>query len=102
MEESVQIRVRTPKTGEVIGSITQRLGGSRMYVACMDGKTRVCRIPGKLKKSLWLREGNIVLVSPWEFQSEEKGDIIWKYNPTQVKWLKQKGYIKELSEFNEF
>ena len=100
MEEQVPIRVRTPKKDEIIGSITQRLGGSRMYVACMDGKTRICRIPGRLKKNLWIREGNIVLVEPWEFQGDKKGDIIWKYNPTQVRWLKQKRYLKEISEFN--
>jgi translation initiation factor 1A len=101
MEQSVPIRVRTPRGNEIIGSITQRLGGSRMHVACMDGKTRICRIPGRLKKNLWIREGDIVLVKPWEFQGDEKGDILWKYNPTQVKWLKQKGYLKEISA-NEF
>ena len=100
MDEQIQIRVRTPKNNEIIGSITQRLGGSRMYVACMDGKTRICRIPGRLKKNLWIREGNIVLVQPWEFQGDEKGDIVWKYNPTQVRWLKQKRYLKEVSELN--
>ena len=73
-----------------------------MNVACMDGKTRICRIPGRLKKSLWVREGNIVLVEPWEFGGDEKGDIILKYNPTQVQWLKNKGYLKQMSEFEEF
>ena len=102
METQVPLRVRTPRGKEVIGSISQRLGGSRMKVSCMDGKTRICRIPGKLKKNLWIREGNIVLVQPWEFQGDQKGDVIWKYNPTQVRWLKQKGYLKELSNLEEF
>jgi translation initiation factor 1A len=96
------IRVRTPRGNEVLGAVTQRLGGSRMYVACVDGKTRICRIPGRLKKNLWIREGNIVLIQPWEFQSDEKGDLIWKYNPTQVVWLKKKGLLKNKLEFEEF
>ncbi len=96
------IRVRTPKGKEVLGTVTQRLGGSRMHVACLDGKTRIARIPGRLKKSLWVREGDIVLIEPWEFGGDEKGDIIWKYNKTQVQWLKQKGLLKQLSEFEEF
>jgi len=102
VEQQVQpIRVRTPRGKEVIGVVTQRLGGSRMRVACMDGMTRICRIPGRLKKGLWIREGNTVLTQPWEFQGDQKGDVIWKYNPTQVKWLRQKKYLKEVSEFTE-
>ena len=96
------IRVRTPKKNEVIGTVMQRLGGSRLSVACLDGNTRVCRIPGRLKKSLWVREGNIVLVEPWEFEGDKKGDVVYRYNPTQVEWLKRKGYLKQISEFDEF
>ncbi len=96
------IRVRTPKKNEVLGTVMQRLGGSRLSVAGLDGKTRVCRIPGRLKKSLWVREGNIVLVEPWEFEGDKKGDVVYRYNPTQVDWLKRKGYLKQISEFDEF
>jgi len=96
------IRVRTPKGREVLGTVTQRLGGSRMHVACLDGKTRLARIPGRLKKSLWVRAGDIVLIEPWEFGGDEKCDILWKYNQTQVVWLKQKGFLKQMSEFEEF
>ena len=92
------IRVRTPKGREVIGIVTQRLGGSRMNVACMDGKTRICRIPGRLKRTLWIREGAVVIVEPWEFQGDEKGDLIWKYNGAQIEWLKRKGFLKEIKE----
>ncbi len=101
-ETDQPIRVRTPRGKEVLGTVTQRLGGSRMHVACLDGKTRLARIPGRLKRSLWVRAGDIVLVEPWEFEADEKCDIIWKYNKTQVVWLKQKGFLKQMSEFEEF
>jgi len=100
-QEPQEVRIRTPKGREVIGTVTQRLGGSRMNVACMDGKIRICRIPGRLKKSLWLREGDVVLAEPWELSSE-KGDIVWKYTKTQVMALKNKGFFKNLTEFEEF
>ncbi len=100
--EAPVIRVRTPKGREVLGTVTQRLGGSRMHVACLDGKTRLARIPGRLKKSLWVRAGDVVLIEPWEFGGDEKCDILWKYNKTQVVWLKQKGFLKQMSEFEEF
>lgn len=100
-EQPSEIRVRTPRGREVLGIVTQRLGGSRMNVACTDGKVRICRIPGRLKKSLWVREGDTVLTEPWEL-SDEKGDIVWKYTRTQANYLKNKGFLKKISEFEEF
>ncbi len=98
-EQPVVERVRLPKGKEVLGVLEQRLGASRLLVKCFDGHTRNCRVPGKMRRRLWLREGDIVLVEPWEHQSEEKGDVIFKYTPTAVQWLKKKGYIKIESEF---
>ena len=34
--------------------------------------------------------------------TNQKGDIVWKYNPTQVQWLRQRGLIKKTAEFEEF
>ncbi len=91
------IRVKLPRGNQSIGVVEARLGGGRMRVRCFDGHTRVCRIPGRLKRSLWVREDNYVLVEPWEFGGEEKGDVIYKYRPAQVTWLKRKGHIKEVT-----
>lgn len=95
-------RVKLPKEGEYFGILVQRLGGSRMHVRCSDGNTRVCRIPGRLRRKLWVREGDIVLVQPWEFGGDQKGDLIFKYRPTQVQYLRKGGYLKQLDEFDEF
>lgn len=93
------IRVRLPKGEEVIGIIEQRHGGNKMLVNCIDGKSRNCRVPGRLKRALWLRPGDVVIIEPWEFD-KDKGDIIFKYRPNQVEWLKKRGYLKlEKSEF---
>lgn len=95
-------RVKLPREGQCIGILDQRLGASRMRVRCLDGKTRICRVPGRLKRRMWLREGDVVLVKPWELGGDERGDIIFKYRPVQVDWLKKKGHIKHLDEFEEF
>lgn len=87
-------RVRLPQGREKIGLITQRLGAGRMYVACMDGKTRNCRVPGRFKRDFWLREGDVVLVEPWEFD-DEKGDIIFKYTKTEAEKLRREGIFKQ-------
>lgn len=93
-EETVVTRVKLPRGEEVIGIIEQRLGGNKMLVICLDGKTRNCRVPGRLKRELWLRPGDVVIVEPWELD-KNKGDIIFKYRPNQVEWLKEKGYLKK-------
>lgn len=95
-------RIRLPRNEEVFGIVEQRLGGSRMKVRCMDGHTRICRIPGRMKRYLWVREGDIIIVEPWEFSGDEKGDVIYKYSKTQVSFLHKKNYLSKLNEVEEF
>ncbi len=98
-EEQKVTRAPLPRGEEVIGIVEQRLGGNKMYVACLDGKTRNCRVPGRLKRGLWLRPGDVVIVQPWEYD-KDKADIVLKYKPNQVAWLKREGHLKdETSEF---
>jgi len=93
------VRVKQPRGREVIGIIAQRVGGSRMLISCMDGKTRNCRVPGRKRRELWLREGDAVIVEPWEFD-DEKGDVLYKYSKTAIEKLKKDGLLK--MEVNEF
>lgn len=95
-------RVRLPREGQVLGVLDSRLGASRCDVRCLDGKTRNCRIPGRLKRKLWVREGDIVLVEPWEFGGDDKGDIVHKYKPNQAQWLKKKGYLDAMEALEDF
>jgi translation initiation factor 1A len=95
-------RVRLPRDTETLGILEQRLGGSRMRVRCLDGKTRICRIPGALKKSLWVREGDILLIKPWEFSGDDRGDVVFKYRPNQADFLRKRGHLDGLEEFEEF
>jgi translation initiation factor 1A len=98
-EKTVVTRAPLPKKGEVIGIIEQRFGGNKMLVNCFDGKQRNCRVPGRLKRKLWLRPKDVVIVELWELDTN-KGDIILKYRQNQVEWLKRNNYIQiEESEF---
>jgi len=89
------VRVKLPRGRESIGIVEQRLGGSRARVKCFDGKSRICRIPGRLKRRLWIRENDTILVEPWELD-DKKGDIIFKYRPNQIAILRRKGLIKDI------
>jgi len=96
VKEQQPIRVRTPRDNEVLGIIEQRVGANRMIVKCLDGKERNCRIPGALRRELWIRPGDTVIIRPWEFESDKKGDVIFKYSPAAIQWLKRKGFLKEV------
>lgn len=90
------LRVRLPKKGEVLGIVETRLGYGKSRVICQDQKTRICRIPGGMRRHLWVRPQNIVLVRLWEIGGDEKGDIIHQYSQAEVDWLKRKGFLKNV------
>ncbi len=90
-------RAKLPRGREVIGVIEQRLGGNKMSVNCLDKKNRNCRVPGRLKRKLWLRPGDIVLIEPWELDNT-KGDVVFKYPGNQIAWLKKNNYLNEDKE----
>jgi len=86
MEET---RLRLPQKEEVLGVVEQMFGFDRLRVRCKDGRVRNCRIPGKMRKRLWVREGDVVIVKPWPVQGDERGDIVHRYTVPQVDWLRK-------------
>lgn len=98
-QEQPLLRVRLPVGREVLGIVQQRLGASRMRVLCLDGKERICRIPGRLRRKLWVRENDVVIVEPWGIGGEKSGDVIHKYrSKAEVDFLKKKGHLKKVEE----
>jgi translation initiation factor 1A len=83
-----------PSQGEVLGVVVKLLGFDRIMVKCQDGKERLCRIRGKMKRRVWIREGDIVIVSPWDFQTDKRGDVTWRYTHAQAENLRRKGILK--------
>lgn len=96
-KETYVTRAKLPRGREIIGVIEQRLGGNKMMVSCLDGKNRNCRVPGRLKRKLWLRPNDIVIIEPWELDNN-KGDVLFKYPSNQIEWLKKNGYLKTSSK----
>ena len=95
MEQEI-IRVKIPRGGEMLGRVINLLGSNRLQVDCEDGKERICRIPGKLKKRVWTRVDDIIIIKPWDIQSESRGDLVWRYRKNEVEFLKRKGYLNNL------
>jgi translation initiation factor 1A len=93
-ESDIRKRMLMPNRNDILGIVTKNLGSTRMNVSCQDGVKRMCRVRGKMKKRNWVREGDVVLISPWDFQYNEKGDIIFRYTKNQSFWLRDKGLLK--------
>jgi translation initiation factor 1A len=87
-------KMEYPSENDLLGLVLKHLGNDRFQMKCQDGKVRVCRIRGKMKRRTWFREGDIALVSPWDFQSEERGEIFQRYTENQVSYLRRKGSLK--------
>ena len=87
-------RVRLPnfKENEMFGIADQLLGASKIKVMCEDGVSRVGRIPGKIKKRMWIREGDLLIVSVWDFQPD-KCDVRFRYTRTQAVNLSKRGKV---------
>ncbi len=90
------VRVRTPNrdNGELFGIIIQMLGHDRVRIRCEDGNIRIGRIPGRMKKRVWMRIGDTVLVVPWEFQSDQKCDVVYRYRNNELDWLNRHKILK--------
>ena len=84
--------------GEVFGIASQLLGAARIRVMCEDSISRMGRITGKMKKKMWIREGDLVIVRPWGFQ-EGKGDIVFRYSRTQANYLSRHQLLPSSVDF---
>ncbi len=88
MEE--EIRVRIPREGQILGVVESLLGTNKLRVRCQDEKVRLCRIPGKMRKRLWLNQGTVVLVEPRPIKGDMRADVVWKYRTAEVAVLRKK------------
>jgi translation initiation factor 1A len=86
-------RIPIPSANDVLGVAVKLLGFDRIMVKCQDGHERLCRVRGKMKRRVWIRVGDIVLVSPWDCQSDTRGDIFGRYKKNQTAWLRNQGYL---------
>ncbi|MFX0019617.1 MAG: translation initiation factor eIF-1A [Promethearchaeota archaeon] len=100
-------RVKMPhrRNGEMFARVTDIYGQERMGVYCEDGKHRMGRIRGKIKKRVWIRKGDLVIVNPWEFETELKGqkekcEISWRYLKHEITWLNRRDKIPENLDLN--
>ena len=99
LESGTGDRIRVPlpnrKVNEMFAIADQILGGRRVRSVCEDGQTRLARIPGKMRRRQWVREGDLITLQPWDFQ-DEKANVCMRYTKTQSLYLSRKGVLPEI------
>lgn len=97
IESEEKMRLRLPKkhNNEMFALAERLVGGSRMNVICADGKSRLARIPGRMKRRMKVRAGDLLIIQPWEIQ-DEKADVVYRYFKTQSSILSRRNLLPEV------
>jgi translation initiation factor 1A len=92
-QENLRIPIPEKNENEMFAIVNKILGGSRMDVQSADGKSRLARIPGRMRRKLGrIRMGDLIIISPWNIQ-DNKADIIYKYKKNQIRFLNERNIL---------
>jgi translation initiation factor 1A len=86
--------------GQEYAQVIKMLGNGRLEAMCFDGSKRLANIRGKMRKKVWINQGDIILLSLRDFQ-DNKGDVILKYTADEARTLKSYGELPEHAKINE-
>jgi len=98
----VQMISWNSEDGQMLGRVIKTLGQRRFRVYCNDNIERICRLAGSLRKSQWVNEGTVVVVSLRMLGlgsagggGEEGGDILQIVDPRLFSKLKRMDGMNE-------
>ena len=80
--------------------VLRMLGNGHLEAYCFDGTQRLCHIRGKMRKKVWVNQGDIILVSLRDFQ-DGKADVILKYTTEEARRLKTMNELPDNAKINE-
>jgi len=87
--------------GQLYGIVRKMLGDKRVLCMCSDNIERTCHIRGKFHKRVWIKIGDIVIISLRECEPD-KADIIHKYSDDEGRRLIQQKEVSFDSEGAEY
>jgi translation initiation factor 1A len=92
-QENLRIPVPENDENEMYAVVNRVLGGSRMNVQSADGKSRLARIPGRMRRGMGrIRMGDLIIICPWDVQ-DEKADILYRYRKNQIRFLSRRNML---------
>ena len=93
-EENIRLPLPKKNKNEMFAIADRLMGGSRINAVCADGKSRMARIPGKMRR-IRVRAGDLLIIKPWEIQNE-KSDVVYRYKRTQSITLSRKNFLPDI------
>ena len=97
-----QLIYKDPKENQEYAKVTKVNGNRRFSLQCFDGIDRLGICAGNITKRVWINLGDIVLISKWEFQTDDsKCHIVHKYEEDEVKILKSEGQFPDSIQVEE-
>lgn len=80
---------------QLYAKVLKRMGNNKISVVCSDGQVRICSIPGKYRKKMWLNPDDILLID-LETHGSSKSNVCTmnhKYNCKDIDSLKQENML---------
>ena len=106
LNESALKELQLPQEGEMFGRVIKLLGGENLLVKCADGVTRRGRIRGKLKRRVWIRDNDIVIIAPGNLDRLKEvifcGDTHYHKQIGLNKMITYQKISKKIISLNEF
>jgi len=90
IKESKELIV--PEENELIGQVSKVKGNGRFDIRCIDGTEKSGILRGTMRKKVWVNRLDLVLVEPWDFQTE-KCSILHKYQDNEMNKLLKGGHL---------
>lgn len=84
----------SPEEGTVLCVVRRIVGAGFLEVFCTDDETYMARIPGKMRRKVWIKERDVVLFLPWGTR-DKKGEVVYRYERDEVRRLIDMGLISE-------
>ena len=82
--------------------VKKMLGDSRLLATAQsDASEKLCHIRGAMRKRVWIKVDDIILIGLREFE-KDKCDVIHKYSVEDVRVLRKMKLVTHLSNQDEF
>lgn len=93
-ERKGELPLPDEKEGTMLCVVLRNLGGGFLEALCTDGETYKAWIPGRMRRRVWIREGDVILFLPWG-TNDMKGEVVYRYLRGEVEELIKRGLISE-------
>jgi len=90
--ETTRRDLRMPDENQLFAVVTDMQGYGRVRLRCEDGEERMGRIPGRMRKRVWIRKDDVVIIDPWDWE-DSKADIVWRYDKADADQLREEGHV---------